>query len=27
MEGATKLGTSQFASAIIENMQSQAVAK
>ena len=27
MEGATKLGTSQFASAIIENMQSLAVAK
>jgi len=27
MEGATKLSTSQFASAIIENMQSLAVAK
>jgi hypothetical protein len=27
MDGATKLGTSQFASAIIENMQSLAVAK
>jgi isocitrate dehydrogenase len=27
MEGATKLGTSQFANAIIENMQSLAVAK
>jgi isocitrate dehydrogenase len=27
MEGATKLGTSQFASAIIENMQSLAVTK
>ncbi len=27
MEGATKLSTSQFASAIIENMQALAVAK
>jgi isocitrate dehydrogenase len=27
MEGATKLGTAEFASAIIENMQSMAVTK